>query len=401
MMLARFLQSHRASAIPLFAIAIVPIFGFVGVAVDYSRASSVRTSMQSALDSTALMLSKEAQALTGEQVTQKASQYFLGLFNRPEASNVNVTATFGSPQQGSFILNVASTAAVNAKFVKLFDRSVLNLSASSEVKWGIKRLELALVLDNTGSMGSNGKLAALKTAANNLIDTLQNAAKKPGDVKISIIPFDTRVNVGTANKAATWLDFGVFGVNPDTWTGCVADRTQSHDVQDTTPVVGTAATLFPARNCSSAGLQSLMPLSETWTALHDKINSMTAAGNTNITVGLVWGWHSLTANLPLTQAEVPAPDLDKVIVLLTDGDNTQNRWTTSTSSIDSRTQLACTNIKAAAIKIYTVRVIDGNANLLRNCASSPTMYYDVQEASQLNGVFSSIAQNLANLRIAH
>jgi hypothetical protein len=89
-----------------------------------------------------------------------------------------------------------------------------------------------------------------------------------------------------------------------------------------------------------------------------------------------------------------------VIVLLTDGDNTQNRWSSSASSIDQRTALACTNAKAANIKIYTVRVIDGDATLLKNCASKPTMYYDVQQATQLNAVFSSIAQNLANLRIA-
>ena len=47
-----------------------------------------------------------------------------------------------------------------------------------------------------------------------------------------------------------------------------------------------------------------------------------------------------------------------------------------------------------------VRVINGNATLLKNCATKPDMYYDVDEASELNGVFSSIAQNLANLRIA-
>lgn len=60
----------------------------------------------------------------------------------------------------------------------------------------------------------------------------------------------------------------------------------------------------------------------------------------------------------------------------------------------------CANIKAANIKIYAVRVIDGNAELLRNCATSPSMYFDVQQASQLNDVFTAIAQNLANLRIA-
>ena len=81
-------------------------------------------------------------------------------------------------------------------------------------------------------------------------------------------------------------------------------------------------------------------------------------------------------------------------MLLTDGDNTQNRWTTSGSSIDARTALACANAKAANIKIYTVRVIDGDATLLRNCATKPNMYYNVNQASQLNSVFSSIAQNL-------
>jgi len=102
----------------------------------------------------------------------------------------------------------------------------------------------------------------------------------------------------------------------------------------------------------------------------------------------------------LTQGSDPAPDKDKVIVLLTDGTNTQNRWSQSDSAIDPRTALACANAKADNIKIYTVRVIDGDATLLRNCATKPNMYYNVNQASELNNVFSSIAQNLANLRIA-
>ena len=46
-----------------------------------------------------------------------------------------------------------------------------------------------------------------------------------------------------------------------------------------------------------------------------------------------------------------------------------------------------------------MRVIDGNASLLQGCASKVSMYYEVQQADQFNNVFSSIAQNLANLRI--
>ena len=57
-------------------------------------------------------------------------------------------------------------------------------------------------------------------------------------------------------------------------------------------------------------------------------------------------------------------------------------------------------IKAANIKLYTIRVIDGNATLLKGCATNTGMYFDVTSASQLTGVFAIIAQNLANLRLA-
>ena len=103
---------------------------------------------------------------------------------------------------------------------------------------------------------------------------------------------------------------------------------------------------------------------------------------------------------PLSLATAPADDLDKVIVFLTDGDNTENRWTYSGNSIDARTEAVCTNIKATGIKIYTIRTINGNATLLRNCATKPEMYFDVTQTSQLTEVFTSIAMALSNLRIS-
>jgi hypothetical protein len=142
-----------------------------------------------------------------------------------------------------------------------------------------------------------------------------------------------------------------------------------------------------------------MPLGYDWAALNNKVDAMKPNGNTDVTIGLVWAWHALTAQAPLSEAAPPAPDLDKVIILLTDGDNTE-AWknsnktkVTSQSAIDARTELVCTNIKEAGIKLYTIRVIDGNATLLKKCASNPSMYYNVQQASQLNDVFAAIAQN--------
>jgi hypothetical protein len=184
-----------------------------------------------------------------------------------------------------------------------------------------------------------------------------------------------------------------------TWTGCVTDRNQDYDVNNTAPSTSIVASQFVSHQYTACPT-SMMPLSSDWTALNNKIDALDPNGNTNVTIGLAWAFHTLTAAGPLGTAAVPTTDLDKVIILLTDGDNTQNRWTTSQADIDARTRLACTNVKAANIKLYTVRVIDGNASLLQQCATRSDMYYNVQNASQFNAVFSAIAQNLANLRIA-
>ena len=77
----------------------------------------------------------------------------------------------------------------------------MNVSASSTVVWGQTKLWVALVLDNTGSMtqtDSTGtsKISALKTAANNLITTLQGASSTVGDVQMSLTTFAKLVNIG-------------------------------------------------------------------------------------------------------------------------------------------------------------------------------------------------------------
>jgi hypothetical protein len=177
----------------------------------------------------------------------------------------------------------------------------------------------------------------------------------------------------------------------------VTDRSKDYDVLDTAP--SSQVTNFVPQQATSCPVD-LLSLTNSWSTLNTKIDNMTPVGNTNVTIGLVWGWHSITPGAPLTQGSAKAQDLDKVIILLTDGDNTQNRWSTTAADIDVRTKKACDNIKADGVKIYTIRVIDGNANLLRSCATDPSMYFDVQNATQLSGVFSQIAKNLANLRLA-
>jgi Flp pilus assembly protein TadG len=416
-------SSRRGNVSMTFALALVPLVGGIGTAVDYSRANSARSAMQAALDSTGLILSKEAQSLTQAQLEAKALAVFKANFNRPEVKNLTVTPVFSSPQAGSYQLQLSAAGTVDTTFAALWQPDMA-IGSTAQIVWGMKRLELVLALDNTGSMSSNNKMTQLKLAAKDLLRTLQNAAKQPDDIKIGIVPFATDVNVGTGNKTATWIRWDEWEeVNGEcstswyrtkssctgagrtwtvdsknNWNGCVWDRDQDYDVKNTAADVGLKATLYSAHQANNCPT-TMMTLTNNWTALNSKVDAMTPTGNTNVTIGLQMAFQMLSPVSPFS-ASAPQNGLDKVIILLTDGDNTQNRWSTSQTSIDNRTKLACTNAKNANIKLYTVRVIDGNASLLQQCATKPDMYYDVQNAAQLSAVFSTIAQNLANLRLS-
>ena len=159
-----FVAARSGNVTITFALATIPIIGFTGVAVDYSRANSARTAMQAALDSTALILSKEAQNLSSGQLNQKALDYFKANFNRPEVKSIVVTPVFNAPQAGSFSLNLTSTGTIDTTFTGIWQPSI-TIGAKSQALWGMKKLELALALDNTGSMSSSSNMRNLKTAA--------------------------------------------------------------------------------------------------------------------------------------------------------------------------------------------------------------------------------------------
>jgi hypothetical protein len=93
----------------------------------------------------------------------------------------------------------------------------------------------------------------------------------------------------------------------------------------------------------------------------------------------------------------------KHIIFLTDGENTQNRWSTTASQIDQRTQLMCTEIKQSNLNIvlHTILLMQGNATLLQNCATTPQRYHFVTDPAQLNAVFDAIAAELLSIRLAY
>ena len=130
----RFLRNRDGGVAPLLALAALPLMGFVGVAIDFSRAASVRPSMQAALDSTALMLSKEAQNLSGAHLAQRANDYFNALFVRPEANGVEIAQQLSGPQDGNFVLTLTGHGTVDPLFTKLLGQRRRDFAAASRSK---------------------------------------------------------------------------------------------------------------------------------------------------------------------------------------------------------------------------------------------------------------------------
>src|SRR3954452_2205365 len=95
-MFSRFFADRRGNVAAIFAIAIIPVVGLTGMAVDYSRGNSMKVAVQAALDATALAMARTAPNLTAAQLQQQSSDMFFAQFNRPDAKNVIVTASYST-----------------------------------------------------------------------------------------------------------------------------------------------------------------------------------------------------------------------------------------------------------------------------------------------------------------
>jgi Flp pilus assembly protein TadG len=443
----RFAGAKDGNIAILFGIAVIPIITFVGAAIDYTRANSARSSMQAAMDSTALMLAKDLTegTISASQIADKANAYFKALYTNTDAKSVTVNATYTQNSGNGSTILVNGSGFVDTDFMKLAGFPKLDFNTSSTSAWGNVRMRVAMVLDVTGSMAQSGKMPAMQTAAKALVDQLGALQKNPGDIYISLVPFAKDVNLGTSFANASWIDWSIWDTQSQTntwgtcskssytdrttcknngktwtrdtskWTGCITDRTQDYDTKNTTPTSTNAPTMVPAeeyvsgstsycKSTSSAYVQPVVPLSSDWSALKTAIGNLEPTGNTNQGIGLAWGWMTLGTNAPFN---APAKDTNnytykEAIVLLSDGLNTQNRWYSNASQIDARQKILCDNAKAANIVIYTVQVNTGGdptSSVLQYCASGTDKFFLVTDPNQTVSVFNSIGTSLAKLRV--
>jgi Flp pilus assembly protein TadG len=439
---ARFRVENNGNVTMIFGLALLPALLFIGAAIDYTRASDLRARLQHATDSAVLAAAEEP---TGVLTKAQAAATTAFNANFPNGGTINVSSPASHTWSG------VSTGSINTSFMRLAGINSISVGANSTAVSAQKNIEIALVLDNTGSMADNGKIQALRASVTNLLTNLQSNSLTQGDTKVSLVPFTTSVKVDPATyKTASWLRWDVVKENTGigsycwnyvisgrtyqacgtayyrnppvatatpatssspnfTWNGCITDRDQSFDTQSV-PVqsgVNNLASKYPVAKCLDDGLLPMTFLTTDLNSVKSQVSLMQPRDATNVTIGFVNGLSTLRSDHPFGANASSDSKTLKFLVLLTDGNNTMNRFGGNgydgnfyASTIDQRLQTACQQAQSdGTVRIFTVRVMDGNAGLLQSCAVNGGKYYDVQNASQMQGVFDDILRAITNARL--
>ncbi|MEG9458323.1 TadE/TadG family type IV pilus assembly protein, partial [Methylobacterium ajmalii] len=275
-LLARFRSDRRGAIAVIMALTMIPVLFLVGAGIDYARAAAVRAKLQTATDAAVLAVIREAPTLASEAAFQARARAFFDASFPPQAG---VTVTGFTPARAGTQVTVSATARIDMTLGRLMHPAPLVVGGTSQAMSGGRSLEVALVLDNTGSMNDAGKLPALKQAAKDFLAYLDKVVTTRADAKVALVPFSTQVNLGTAVTGAGWLSYAKLGtVGPASWQGCIADRDQPYDVQaPTTEPSGAAA--YPADRCASLQngkptLAAIRPLGTDYGTLNAAIDAM-------------------------------------------------------------------------------------------------------------------------------
>jgi Flp pilus assembly protein TadG len=427
---ARFRAQTRASVLPIVAMTGMVLAGMAGFAIDGGRLVLMHSALQAAVDAGGV--SAVAKVSTNDvegEVRKFANANFAQ--GAVGATITSIRATLSTDRK---TLSVSATAQAPATFMKAFGFPTIATSASSEVTRATGGLELALVLDMTGSMNSGGKLAALKVAAKDLLEIVFGADTINQNLHVGIVPFSHAVNIGSTRT--TWLTATLTG-----WRGCMEARFTGFDRTDDPP-----------------GLQRFVPMSITCAPevtrlttrkgdLTKAVDALTASGSTHIVEGAAWGWRMLSprwrglwggtmgTTLPL---DYGTQGMNKAAVIMTDGRNewadggsygsarctrsfiicfqyaTDARLNLTASSLDALSTAAdaeldrrlsevCTSMKNAGITVYTVAF--GNPgtdieNRLRACATQSAFFFSSPTGADLRVAFAKIGDSLSNLRVS-
>jgi hypothetical protein len=265
------------------------------------------------------------------------------------------------------------------------------------------------------SSGTTGmtKLAAMQTAAKNLIDTVVQSNQTPYASRVALVPYSSAVNVGSYFTTVT-------GTAPSGSWKSVVERAGAYNATEDPP----SSAHFPSyknmkanakgpspqivsfvKNSSSntPSVGTIQPLSTNKAALKSSIDAYTTDGATAGEIGTAWAWYMLSPNWGSVWTGSATPllytdNVSKVAVLMSDFDyNTYYQG--GVGDMNSQAATLCSNMKLAGVTIYTIgfQVDHSQANavsLFTGCASDSSKAIEAQNGAQLISAFQTVADTV-------
>jgi Flp pilus assembly protein TadG len=358
--LRRFSHDRRGVTALTFALCAMLLLAVTFAAIDAARFSAARVELQDTLDSS-ILAAGLTNATDSATLNKVGGAYMTGQL-KASPNLLNAKATF---TPGTKSVSAVATADVDPIFMDLFTHSLVHIEVHSEVVRGQDQtLELAMVLDTTGSMKGT-KIDTLKTASTSLVTKVLNGNTK-GEAKIAIVPFANYVNVGIASRTASWAAVDADWNEPIytaaytpapvcSKTTCTGSETYACTKSSTNDGVTTTTQTYCTRgtNCTTKTLNpceiqatkpatttykshvfsgcygsppypqnvrdsdfarkypgfldltcstQVTPLTYNLTTLKNAISAISAKDETYIPAGLTWGLNMLSPQAPITDA---------------------------------------------------------------------------------------------------
>ena len=353
----KFLRQFSRSedgAMLVFAVYVFLIILMVGgIGIDLMRFERDRSKLQYTLDRAVLAAADLDQPMEPEAVVQ---DYFAKSGLGDYLASVTVDQGLGYR-----VVSATASADVQTQFMRMNGVETLTAPAAGTAEERIDGVEISLVLDVSGSMNSNSRLPNLIIAAQDFIDTMDDNSSD-GDMSVSIIPYATQVsvpdelmsqfNVSTEHDYSNCINFEGTDFDTAAMSGTQAyqrtmhfDPWYNYDGMDNNPKallgMDSGGNTLPV--CEARPDREVMVLQKDPNILKSYIRNLTARGNTSIDVGMKWGTALLDPSLrpavnsmigagivPAEFAPRPNGHNDgetlKVIVLMTDGENTSQYY---------------------------------------------------------------------------
>ena len=203
-------KCQRGAVAPLVGVCVIMLVGAVGVAVDLGRGQVAQSKLQAALDSAGLAAGAiVGQNLTEEKLKPEAEKYLNANFG---GSTIDASISDFDLQlsDDNSVVTLEAEATLPTTFMRIFGKGSMRVAARSEITRETTGLEVALVLDLTGSMNepasageTKSKMEALRGAADDLINILFGSHDTVDDLWVGIVPFASSVNIGTSHTG--WM----------------------------------------------------------------------------------------------------------------------------------------------------------------------------------------------------